>query len=89
MDINIRNEESKDIEQVRAILESTFPTGAESKLVDALRANGKAIISFLFLPPHRAKQYEVDDVFMVIHFSNCDMVHGLVKYVSEFALFSL
>lgn len=47
MDINIRNEESKDIEQVRAILKATFPTDAESKLVDALRANGKAIISLV------------------------------------------
>ena len=45
MDYKIRNEESKDIEQVRAILRVTFPTDAESKLVDALRSNGKAIIS--------------------------------------------
>lgn len=47
MDIKIRNEESKDIEQVRAILKATFPTEAESKLVDALRADGKAIISLV------------------------------------------
>jgi predicted N-acetyltransferase YhbS len=31
----------------------------------------------------------VDDEFMVIRFSNFDMAHGLVKYASEFALFSL
>jgi len=44
MDFKIRDEESKDMEQVREILRATFPTDAESKLVDALRANGKAII---------------------------------------------
>lgn len=47
MDIKIRNEEGKDIEQVRAILRATFPTDAESRLVDALRANGKAVISLV------------------------------------------
>jgi putative acetyltransferase len=47
MDIKIRNEEARDIEQVRAILKATFPTEAESKLVDALRENGKAIISLV------------------------------------------
>jgi putative acetyltransferase len=35
------------MEQVRAILRATFPTEAESKLVDALRANGKATISLV------------------------------------------
>lgn len=47
MDFKIRDEESKDVEQVRAILRATFRTEAESKLVDALRANGKAIISLV------------------------------------------
>jgi len=47
MEFNIRNEEPKDIEQVRSIVRSTFPTKAESKLVDALRANGKAILSLV------------------------------------------
>ncbi len=47
MDFKIRDEESKDMEQVREILRATFPTDAESKLVDALRANGKAIISLV------------------------------------------
>jgi putative acetyltransferase len=47
MEINIRNEETKDIEQVREVLRAAFPTDAESKLVDALRANGKAIISLV------------------------------------------
>jgi hypothetical protein len=56
MDINIRNEESKDIEQVRAILKATFPTGAEGKLVDALRANGKAIILSPVSTTHRTRQ---------------------------------
>jgi putative acetyltransferase len=49
MDTKIRDEEAKDIEQVRAILLSAFPTDAESKLVDALRANGKATISLVAL----------------------------------------
>ena len=43
----IRNEESKDIQQVTEILKTAFPTDAESKLVNALRANGKAIISLV------------------------------------------
>jgi putative acetyltransferase len=45
MDSNIRNEEPKDIEQVSAILKAIFPSEAESKLVDALRRNGNALIS--------------------------------------------
>jgi putative acetyltransferase len=45
MEIKIRNEEANYIEQVTAILGGAFPTEAESKLVNALRANGKAIIS--------------------------------------------
>ena len=47
MEFNIRSEEPKDIEQVRGILHAAFPTDAESKLVDALRANKKAIISLV------------------------------------------
>ncbi len=45
MEIKIRNEESIDAEQARAILIAAFPTDSESKIVDALRANSKAIIS--------------------------------------------
>jgi len=47
MEIEIRDEEERDLEQVRAILRANFPTEAESKLVDALRASGKAIISLV------------------------------------------
>lgn len=47
MKINIREEEPKDIEQVRAVLCAAFPRDAESKLVDALRRNGKAVISLV------------------------------------------
>jgi putative acetyltransferase len=47
MNFTIRDEEEKDIEQVREIVKSAFPTEAESKLVDALRENGKAIISLV------------------------------------------
>lgn len=47
MDFIIRNEEEKDMAQVRAILRATFPTDAESRLVDMLRQNGKAIISLV------------------------------------------
>jgi putative acetyltransferase len=47
MDFTIRNEEAMDIEQVRAILCAAFPTEAESKLVDLLRTNHKAIISLV------------------------------------------
>jgi putative acetyltransferase len=47
MEFTIRPEESTDIEQVREIVRTAFPTEAESKLVDALRANGKAIISLV------------------------------------------
>lgn len=47
MEIHIRNEESRDVNAVREILRATFPTDAESRLVDALRANGKAIISLV------------------------------------------
>jgi|SRR5688572_31853267 len=47
MEFNIRNEESKDLEQVRDVVRAAFPGEAESKLVDALRANGKATISLV------------------------------------------
>lgn len=47
MSFIIRREEEKDFGQVRAILKSTFPTDAESRLVDALRGNGKAIVSLV------------------------------------------
>ncbi len=47
MEIEIRNEETKDLEQVREVLCAAFPTNAESRLVDALRANGKAIIALV------------------------------------------
>jgi putative acetyltransferase len=47
MDIHIRNEETKDIEQVREVLCAAFPRDAESKVVEALRANGKAILSLV------------------------------------------
>lgn len=47
MKFNIRNEKAKDIEQIHSILRAAFPTDLESKLVDLLRANGKAIISLV------------------------------------------
>ena len=47
MDAKIRKEETKDIEQVREVVRAAFPSDAESRLVDALRANGKATISLV------------------------------------------
>jgi putative acetyltransferase len=47
MNITIRDEQAKDIDQVREIVRAAFPSDAESKLVDSLRANGKAIISLV------------------------------------------
>jgi putative acetyltransferase len=47
MQIEIRNEEEKHIDAVRDIVRAAFPTEAESNLVDALRANGKAVISLV------------------------------------------
>jgi putative acetyltransferase len=47
MEVNIRHEEEKDFEQVREILRAAFPSDAESRLVDALRANGQGIISLV------------------------------------------
>lgn len=47
MDIRIRQEESNDADQVRAILRAAFSSQTESKLVDALRENGKAVISLI------------------------------------------
>ena len=47
MNIQIRDEEPKDIEQVREIVRAAFPSDSENKLVDALRANGKATISLV------------------------------------------
>jgi putative acetyltransferase len=47
MKFDIRNEEENDFDPIRAILQATFPSEAESKLVDALHANGKAVISLV------------------------------------------
>ncbi len=47
MDYIIRQEQAKDVEQVRFLLQAAFSTDAESRLVDALRANGKAVISLV------------------------------------------
>ena len=47
MDIKICTEAARDMEQVRNLVGAAFPTDAESKLVDALRANGKATISLV------------------------------------------
>ncbi len=49
MDIRIRQEESNDADQVQAILRAAFSSQTESKLVDALRENGKAVISLVAL----------------------------------------
>ncbi|MFT3894649.1 MAG: N-acetyltransferase [Anaerolineales bacterium] len=47
MEFTIRSEEEKDHLQVMDVIQAAFPTVAESKLVDALHANGKAIISLV------------------------------------------
>lgn len=47
MESNIRNEETKDMEQVGEVVRAAFPRDAESKVVDALRTKGKAIISLV------------------------------------------
>lgn len=47
MNIFIRPEQPKDIPAIHALVASAFPTDAEARLVDALRANGKAIYSFV------------------------------------------
>lgn len=167
MEYIIREEQPKDFDQVRTILRSTFPTEAESNLVDELRVNGKALISLVAVngdeivghvlfspvttsPPGDANgiglapvavrldmqaqgigsklvlagldlcrksgfdycvvlgdpgyyqrfgfgkaslfgldnEYEVDDAFMVIRFSECGLA-GLVQYAPEFRMFSV
>lgn len=47
MNVTIRNEDASDIDQVRDILCKSFASDAESRLVDLLRANGKAAISLV------------------------------------------
>ena len=47
MEFKIRKEETKDFEQVREVIRGAFPSDAESKLVGALRANNKAIVSLV------------------------------------------
>ena len=47
MEIIYRNEVERDHQQIRDLVRSAFPTDAESKLVDALRENGKTIISLV------------------------------------------
>ena len=166
--MEIRNEEDQEIEQIRNIVRAAFPTDAESKLVDALRANGKAVISLVAVenaqvlghilfspvsttPPSEGKgiglapvavqpslqsqgigsglireglsrcrelgydycvvlgdpkyylrfgfekastfdlqnEYGVGDEFMVINISAHPLPRGLVRYASEFAIFTI
>jgi putative acetyltransferase len=47
MEYIIREEQAKDVEQVRYLLQAAFSTDAECRLVDALRQNDKAIISLV------------------------------------------
>jgi putative acetyltransferase len=47
MNLFIRPEQPKDIPAIYALNASAFPTDAEARLVDALRAKGKAIYSFV------------------------------------------
>lgn len=47
MEIKIREEQAEDSDAVREILRAAFPSDAESRLVDALRSNGKATISLV------------------------------------------
>ena len=47
MEFIIRQERARDVEQVRILLQAAFATDAESKLVDALRVNGKAVIALV------------------------------------------
>ena len=47
MEYIIREEQPQDTEQVRLILQAAFATAVESKLVDALRSNGNAVISLV------------------------------------------
>lgn len=167
MNIFIRPEQPKDHAAVRAIVTAAFPTDAEARLVDALRANGKAIYSFVALlendevvghvlfspvttPPSSANglglapvavkpelqsqgigskliraglveckadgfdfvvllgdpvyyhrfgfqtasvfglqnEYGVDEEFMVLRLSDRELPTGLVRYATEFSLFS-
>jgi putative acetyltransferase len=47
MNITIRHEMPEDFEAVKNILIAAFPTDAESRLVELLRQNGKAILSLV------------------------------------------
>ena len=45
--MKIRSEEARDVSTVRIVHEAAFPTDAEARLVDRLRAAGKAVISLV------------------------------------------
>lgn len=47
MSYYLRREEPVDFDQVRKLIQSAFPTAAESRLVDRLRANGNVVISLV------------------------------------------
>jgi putative acetyltransferase len=53
MEIKFRPEETNDIEQIREVVRAAFPTAAESRLVNALRASGKAMISLVAVQEDR------------------------------------
>ena len=43
----IRPEQAEDLNSIRRVHESAFPTAAEARLVETLRANGKAVVSLV------------------------------------------
>ena len=104
MEIKIRKEETKDIRPVRGILCAAFPSDAESKLVDELRANNKAIISLvafhedqvlghiMFSPVAVHPDFQAQGVsakLIHVRFSEHGALGGVVKYTPEFAMFSV
>ncbi len=47
MSLSIRPEESADAAAIRRVLEAAFPTAAEARLVDSLRAGGHTLIALV------------------------------------------
>ena len=53
MDVTLRLEQPADLEAIRDVNLAAFPKAAEAKLVDELRANGKATLSLVAIREDR------------------------------------
>lgn len=75
--ITIRDEQPRDVAGIFAMHAAAFPTDAEARLVDALRANGHATISLVAVDDERVVGHVLLSPVIVVDLNNQALVRGL------------